>query len=102
MMLKRFLQWVSTLLVIVFVFQMLPLQVLAAQNTQSPAAGVNEEQLPASAEATVVAELTEERDTEDRGRFSVLTKGIRYAILKQGDVICQEEHESNQKPAFIM
>ena len=40
--------------------------------------------------------------TEDRGRFSVLTKGIRYAILKQGDVICQEEHESNQKPAFIM
>ena len=39
---------------------------------------------------------------EDRGRFSVLTKGIRYAILKQGDVICQEEHESNQKPAFIM
>ena len=30
MMLKRFLQWVSTLLVIVFVFQMLPLQVLAA------------------------------------------------------------------------
>ena len=42
MMLKRFLQWVSTLLVIVFVFQMLPLQVLAAQNTQSPAAGVNE------------------------------------------------------------
>ena len=63
MMLKRFLQWVSTLLVIVFVFQMLPLQVLAAQNTQSPAAGVNEEQLPASAEATVVAELTEERDT---------------------------------------
>ena len=39
---------------------------------------------------------------KDRGRFSVLTKGIRYAILKQGDVICQEEHESNQKPAFIM
>lgn len=39
---------------------------------------------------------------QDRGRFSVLTKGIRYAILKQGDVICQEEHESNQKPAFIM
>ena len=41
-------------------------------------------------------------ELEDRGRFSVLTKGIRYAILKQGDVICQEEHESNQKPAFIM
>ena len=41
-------------------------------------------------------------NNQDRGRFSVLTKGIRYAILKQGDVICQEEHESNQKPAFIM
>ena len=46
--------------------------------------------------------LPELDGSEDRGRFSVLTKGIRYAILKQGDVICQEEHESNQKPAFIM
>ena len=91
MMLKRFLQWVSTLLVIVFVFQMLPLQVLAAQNTQSPAAGVNEEQLPASAEATVVAELTEERDTYtkqfllDNGNIMA----VQYAMpARQGTVLC--------------
>ena len=40
-------------------------------------------------------------DLEDRGRFSVLTDNTPYAMLKQGDAICQEKHVSNQKAEFI-
>ena len=38
---------------------------------------------------------------KDRGRFSVLTKNKPYAMLKQGDAICQEKLVNNQKAVFI-
>ena len=81
-MFKRFLQCISTILVLVMLFNMVPVQAVEGLSGETPKAEVAAEATPITEDGKIIAELSNNRDTYTK-RFMLdngSTMAVQYAI----------------------